>query len=87
MTAALAQPKSRDAQLRALGRRFQRPARDALIIVGIGRALWYFFVQGIQPWNFLGVDARLLGHRPHAPVPRLGRGRAPPTSTRLRSPS
>ena len=58
MTAGLAQPGSRDAQLRALGHRFQRPARDALILVGIGRALWYFFVQDIQPWNYIGVDTR-----------------------------
>jgi hypothetical protein len=38
--------------------RLVRPARDALIVVGVGRALWYFFVQDIQPWTFLGVDAR-----------------------------
>jgi hypothetical protein len=38
--------------------RFARPLRDGLVIVGIGRALWFFFVQGIRPWEFLGVDAR-----------------------------
>lgn len=38
--------------------RFARPARDALVVVGIGRALWYFLVQGIRPWEFPGVDAR-----------------------------
>jgi hypothetical protein len=38
--------------------RFVRPVRDALVIVGVGRALWFFFVQGIRPWEFLGVDAR-----------------------------
>jgi hypothetical protein len=38
--------------------RWQRPLRDALIIVGTVRALWYFVVQGIQPWTFAGVDAR-----------------------------
>jgi hypothetical protein len=44
--------------LRALAPRLARPARDALVIVGIGRALWYFFVQDIQSWESLGVDAR-----------------------------
>jgi Glycosyltransferase family 87 len=38
--------------------RFARPARDGLIVVGLGRAAYYFFVQGIQPWTFIGVDAR-----------------------------
>ena len=38
--------------------RFARPIRDALVVVGIGRALWFFFVQGIRPWEFAGVDAR-----------------------------
>jgi hypothetical protein len=38
--------------------RFARPVRDALIVVGLGRAAYYFFVQGIQPWTFIGVDAR-----------------------------
>ncbi len=38
-------------------RYYRRPIRDALIVVGVGRALWYFFVQGIQPWTFAGVDA------------------------------
>ena len=38
--------------------RYRRPIRDALILVGLGRAAWYFFVQGIQPWTFAGVDAR-----------------------------
>jgi hypothetical protein len=48
-------------RLRAVGARatrFGRPVRDALVIVGIGRALWYFVVQGIRPWEFAGVDAR-----------------------------
>jgi hypothetical protein len=50
-----------DRRLGAIGTsaaRFARPIRDALVVVGIGRALWFFFVQGIQPWQFLGVDAR-----------------------------
>jgi Glycosyltransferase family 87 len=38
--------------------RFRRPVRDALVIVGVGRAIWYFLVQGIRPWEFPGVDAR-----------------------------
>ena len=38
--------------------RFARPVRDGLIVVGLGRAAYYFFVQGIQPWTFVGVDAR-----------------------------
>jgi hypothetical protein len=42
----------------ALLGRYARPVRDALILVGLGRAAYYFFVQGIQPWTFVGVDAR-----------------------------
>ena len=38
--------------------RFARPIRDGLIVVGLARAAYYFFVQGIQPWTFIGVDAR-----------------------------
>ena len=38
--------------------RFARPVRDGLIVVGLGRAAYYFFVQRIQPWTFIGVDAR-----------------------------
>lgn len=38
--------------------RLRRPIRDALVVVGIGRALWYFLVQGIRPWEVVGVDAR-----------------------------
>jgi Glycosyltransferase family 87 len=38
--------------------RYARPVRDGLIVVGLGRAAYYFFVQGIQPWTFIGVDAR-----------------------------
>jgi hypothetical protein len=38
--------------------RFQRPVRDALVVVGILRALYFFFIQGIKPWEFAGVDAR-----------------------------
>jgi hypothetical protein len=38
--------------------RFARPVRDALILVGLGRAAYYVLVQGIQPWTVIGVDAR-----------------------------
>lgn len=38
--------------------RFARPIRDGLILAGLARAAWYFIVQGIQPWTFIGVDAR-----------------------------
>lgn len=50
---------------RALGRRLwtilernRRAIRDALVIAGIARAAFYFFVQGIRPWEFVGIDAR-----------------------------
>jgi hypothetical protein len=39
-------------------RRFGRPIRDALIVVGLVRAAIYFVVQGIHPWTFVGIDAR-----------------------------
>jgi len=42
----------------ALVSRFNRPIRDALILVGVGRAVVYFGVQGIHPWTFVGIDAR-----------------------------
>jgi Glycosyltransferase family 87 len=38
--------------------RYGRPIRDALVIVGLARAAYYFFVQGIQPWTFIGLDTR-----------------------------
>lgn len=27
-------------------------------MIGLGRAAWYYVVQGIHPWEFAGVDAR-----------------------------
>jgi Glycosyltransferase family 87 len=39
-------------------RRYGRPIRDALIVVGLLRAFVYFVVQGIHPWTFIGIDAR-----------------------------
>jgi hypothetical protein len=57
-----------DRRLRSLSRRFGRPLRDALVIIGVARALLYYggpvslmgveIGQGIHPWEFLGVDAR-----------------------------
>jgi hypothetical protein len=38
--------------------RYGRPIRDGLMLVGVLRALFYFFGQGIQPWTFWGIDAR-----------------------------
>ena len=40
------------------GRRNKRALRDALIVVGLLRAIVYFAVQGIHPWTFVGIDAR-----------------------------
>jgi hypothetical protein len=42
----------------ALLRRYGRPIRDALIVVGLLRAFVYYAVQGIHPWTFVGIDAR-----------------------------
>ena len=39
-------------------RRNRRALRDALILVGLLRAIVYFAVQGIHPWTFVGIDAR-----------------------------
>jgi hypothetical protein len=38
--------------------RNRRTIRDALIVIGLGRAAFYYIVQGIQPWTFIGTDAR-----------------------------
>lgn len=38
--------------------RNKRPIRDALIIVGIARAVFYYTAQGRKPWTYLGIDAR-----------------------------
>ncbi len=57
-----------EARMRRLSRRIGRPLRDALVIIGLARAILYFggpfsimgteVGQGIHPWEFLGVDAR-----------------------------
>jgi glycosyl transferase family 87 len=39
-------------------RRYARPLRDALIVVGLLRAVFYYAIQGIHPWTFVGIDAR-----------------------------
>lgn len=39
-------------------RRYARPLRDGLIIVGLARMIWYYAVQDIHPWTFIGIDAR-----------------------------
>lgn len=39
-------------------RRNRRAIRDALILIGVARALVYFFIQDIHPWTFIGIDAR-----------------------------
>jgi hypothetical protein len=33
---------------------FPRPIRDARIVAGLGRAAWFFLVQGIRPREFAG---------------------------------
>lgn len=38
--------------------RNRRTIRDALIVIGLGRAAWYYIVQGIHPWTYIGTDAR-----------------------------
>ncbi len=41
-----------------IAHRNRRALRDALILIGLLRAAVYFFVQGIHPWTFVGIDAR-----------------------------
>ena len=38
--------------------RNRRALRDALILIGLIRAVVYYVVQGIHPWTFVGIDAR-----------------------------
>jgi len=45
-------------RVRTLVHRNRRALRDALIFIGLARAAFYYLVQGIQPWTFLGIDAR-----------------------------
>lgn len=44
--------------IRRLGRRYSRPLRDGLIVAGLVRMIWYYAVQDIHPWTFVGIDAR-----------------------------
>lgn len=39
-------------------RGYARPLRDGLIIAGLARMVWYYAVQGIHPWTFIGIDAK-----------------------------
>jgi hypothetical protein len=39
-------------------RRNKRALRDALIIVGVARAVFYYTAQERKPWTHLGIDAR-----------------------------
>jgi hypothetical protein len=50
---------------RSVGRAFldllgrnRRALRDALIVIGLVRAVVYYVGQGIHPWTFVGIDAR-----------------------------
>ncbi|HLY12725.1 MAG TPA: glycosyltransferase family 87 protein [Candidatus Limnocylindrales bacterium] len=38
--------------------RNRRTIRDALIVIGLARAAFYYIVQGIHPWTYIGTDAR-----------------------------
>jgi len=51
-------PAARRPGLAALAARYARPVRDGLILIGVARALVYYVVQGIHPWEFAGIDAR-----------------------------
>lgn len=57
-SAASARDRTFADRVREAWPRYKRPARDALVIVGLLRAFVFFFVQGEQPWTFWGVDAR-----------------------------
>lgn len=55
------------ARLWSLLHRNRRALRDALIVVGLGRAFVYYVIQGVHPWEWPGIDARAywgvdLGH-------------------------
>jgi len=67
--------------INACASRFARPVRDALIIVGTGRALWSLFVQYVRPWEFAGVDARAYW-QVDLVQPYIGSGVRPASSRR-----
>jgi hypothetical protein len=46
------------ARSRAVLWRNRRAVRDALVLAGIARAIWFYTVQGVQPLEWLGIDAR-----------------------------
>lgn len=58
MTANSGTARAIGARLWAFLIRNRRAVRDALVIAGIGRMIWYYAVQGIHPWEFAGIDAR-----------------------------
>jgi hypothetical protein len=55
---AMERMQASGAPLTRFVRRNRRPLRDALILIGLGRAAFYYLVQGIHPWTFVGIDAR-----------------------------
>ena len=46
------------ARLWSMLERNRRAVRDALVVAGLARAFWYYAVQGVHPWEWLGIDAR-----------------------------
>lgn len=38
--------------------RNRRAIRDALVIAGVARCIWFYAVQGEHPWEWMGLDAR-----------------------------
>ena len=55
---AMERVQTTKSRLIELLRRNRRALRDALIVVGLLRAAFYFIGQGIHPWTFAGIDAR-----------------------------
>ena len=45
-------------RVRDVALRHRRTVRDALIVIGVARAAYYYLVQAIHPWDVLGTDAR-----------------------------
>lgn len=49
---------ARRPDIAAIADRYRRPLRDALMLVGLGRAFVFFVIEGEHPWEFAGIDAR-----------------------------